>query len=132
MTEYFCEILLEEIPAWMLDAARASLTAAVEKLFAELGQFTVTTNATPRRLVLFLEHVPARQAERPGGASSSSSRTCPPDKRTATKRSKVRRAKPPTTPTATQRRRCTASSRRTTTPRPTSWTAATPCASAAP
>src|ERR1051325_1374716 len=64
MAEYFCEILLEEIPAWMLDAARASLTAAVEKLFAELGQFSVTTNATPRRLVLFLENVPVRQADR--------------------------------------------------------------------
>jgi glycyl-tRNA synthetase beta chain len=64
MAEYFCEILLEEIPAWMLDAARASITAAVEKLFAELGQFTVTTNATPRRLVLFLENVPDKQADR--------------------------------------------------------------------
>ena len=64
MAEYFCEILLEEIPAWMLDAARASLTAAVEKLFAELGRFTVTTNATPRRLVLFLENVPDKQADR--------------------------------------------------------------------
>ncbi|HKS25395.1 MAG TPA: glycine--tRNA ligase subunit beta [Thermoanaerobaculia bacterium] len=64
MAEYFCEILLEEIPAWMIDAARASMTAAVEKLFAELGQFSVTTNATPRRLVLFLENVPDKQADR--------------------------------------------------------------------
>ena len=64
MAEYFCEILLEEIPAWMLDAARAALQVGVEKLFAELGQFSVTTNATPRRLVLFLENVPERQADR--------------------------------------------------------------------
>jgi glycyl-tRNA synthetase beta chain len=64
MAEYFCEILLEEIPAWMLDAARAALQVAVEKLFAELGTFSVTTNATPRRLVLFLENLPAKQPDR--------------------------------------------------------------------
>jgi len=64
MAEYFCEILLEEIPAWMLDAARAALQAGVEKLFTDLGSFAITTNATPRRLVLFLENVPASQADR--------------------------------------------------------------------
>ena len=64
MAEYFCEILLEEIPAWMLDAARAALQAGAEKLFAELGEFKVSTNATSRRLVLFLDNVPARQADR--------------------------------------------------------------------
>lgn len=64
MPEYFCEVLLEEIPAWMLDAARAALQAGVEKLFAETGPFAVTTNATSRRLVLFLENVPAKQADR--------------------------------------------------------------------
>ena len=37
MPEYFCEVLLEEIPAWMLDSARAALQAGVEKLFAETG-----------------------------------------------------------------------------------------------
>ena len=41
MPEYFCEVLLEEIPAWMLDAARAALQAGVEKLFAETGPFAV-------------------------------------------------------------------------------------------
>src|SRR5436309_15972572 len=64
MAEYFCEILLEEIPAWMLDAARAALQAGAEKLFAELGPFAVATNATSRRLVLFLDGLPARQADR--------------------------------------------------------------------
>src|SRR5256885_5136994 len=64
MPEYFCEVLLEEIPAWMLDAARAALQAGVEKLFAETGPFSVTTNATSRRLVLFLENVPTKQADR--------------------------------------------------------------------
>src|SRR5437763_9322441 len=64
MPEYFCEVLLEEIPAWMLDSARAALQAGVEKLFAETGPFAVTTNATSRRLVLFLENVPAKQADR--------------------------------------------------------------------
>src|ERR1041385_6611561 len=64
MAEYFCEILLEEIPAWMLDAARAALQAGAEKLFAELGEFKVSTNPPPRRLVLFLDNVPARQADR--------------------------------------------------------------------
>src|SRR5690348_7194862 len=64
MSEYFCEILLEEIPAWMLDAARAALQSGAEKLFAELGDFAVATNATSRRLVLFLDSVPAKQADR--------------------------------------------------------------------
>jgi glycyl-tRNA synthetase beta chain len=64
MSEYFCEVLLEEIPAWMLDAARAALQSGAEKLFSELGTFTVATNATSRRLVLFLDNLPAKQADR--------------------------------------------------------------------
>ena len=64
MAEYFCEILLEEIPAWMLDAARAAMQAGAEKLFAELGEFKVATNATSRRLVLFLDNLPLKQADR--------------------------------------------------------------------
>jgi len=64
MSEYFCEVLLEEIPAWMLDAARAALQSGAEKLFAELGDFAVATNATSRRLVLFLDNLPAKQADR--------------------------------------------------------------------
>ncbi len=68
MAEYFCEILLEEIPAWMLDAARASLQAAASKAVVEIGSFspaaTITTNATARRLVLFIENLPEKQADR--------------------------------------------------------------------
>src|ERR1043165_2169387 len=68
MAEYFCEILLEEIPAWMIDAARASMQSAVSKAVVEIGSFspaaTITTNATPRRLVLFIENLPEKQADR--------------------------------------------------------------------
>lgn len=64
MAEYFCEILLEEIPAWMLDAARAALQAGAEKLFAEIGEFKISTNATSRRLILFLDNLPQKQADR--------------------------------------------------------------------
>jgi len=48
----------------MLDSARAALQAGVEKLFAETGPLAITTNATSRRLVLFLENLPAKQADR--------------------------------------------------------------------
>src|SRR5437016_7946575 len=59
-----CDVRLEQIPACMLASRRAALQAGVEKRFAETGQFAVTTNATSRRLVLFLENVPAKQADR--------------------------------------------------------------------
>src|SRR3954451_6840676 len=60
MAEYFFELLLEEIPAWMHDAAQATLRQ-------QLGQGFGTTpivNSTPRRLIAYLPSIPEREADR--------------------------------------------------------------------
>jgi glycyl-tRNA synthetase beta chain len=60
MAEYFCELLLEEIPAWMHDAAQASL----QQQFAQVSGATAIVNSTPRRLIVYLPNIPARAPDR--------------------------------------------------------------------
>jgi len=59
MAEYFFELLTEEIPAWMHDAAQNTLR---EKLSAFGDNITVTT--TPRRIIFFLPQLAERESDR--------------------------------------------------------------------
>ncbi|HEX6098534.1 MAG TPA: glycine--tRNA ligase subunit beta [Thermoanaerobaculia bacterium] len=59
MADYFFELLTEEIPAWMHDAAAATLR---ERLSALSGD--VTVNSTPRRIIFLLKNLPVREEDR--------------------------------------------------------------------
>src|SRR5437764_11463779 len=59
MAEYFFELLVEEIPAWMHDAAQKTLC---EKLAALGGNVTVTT--TPRRIIFYLAQLADKENDR--------------------------------------------------------------------
>ena len=58
---FLFEIGVEEIPDWMIPDALESLHVLFEKL--EIPHESVTLDATPRRLVLRAEGLPARQAD---------------------------------------------------------------------
>ena len=69
MAEYFFELLTEEIPAWMHNAAQATLLQQLTKLTLDLGEQPedrnpVVVNSTPRRLIFFLSHIPLRENDR--------------------------------------------------------------------
>src|SRR5438477_1517590 len=65
MAEYFFELLTEEIPAWMHDAARATLEQQLAKAISDLGGSpAVAVNTTPRRIIFFLSALPVREADR--------------------------------------------------------------------
>ena len=69
MAEYFFELLTEEIPAWMHDAAQAALLQQLTKLTLDLGEQAddrnpVVVNSTPRRIIFFLSHIPLRESDR--------------------------------------------------------------------
>src|SRR3954468_13703898 len=69
MAEYFFELLTEEIPAWMHDAAQATLLQQLTKLTLDLGERPddrnpVIVNSTPRRIIFFLSHIPLRESDR--------------------------------------------------------------------
>src|SRR5438132_1291114 len=65
MAEYFFELLTEEIPAWMHDAARTTLEQQLTKAISDLaGSPAVTVNTTPRRIIFFLSALPLREADR--------------------------------------------------------------------
>ncbi|HEX3577984.1 MAG TPA: glycine--tRNA ligase subunit beta [Thermoanaerobaculia bacterium] len=69
MAEYFFELLTEEIPAWMHDAAQATLLQQLTKLTLDLGEppedrNPVVVNSTPRRIIFFLSHIPLRETDR--------------------------------------------------------------------
>src|SRR5712691_1254408 len=66
MAEYFFELLAEEIPAWMHDAAQAALQQQLARLLEEVGApgAQVSVTSTPRRLVLFLPTVPLQESDR--------------------------------------------------------------------
>ncbi|MEA2163308.1 MAG: glycyl-tRNA synthetase beta chain [Thermoanaerobaculia bacterium] len=69
MAEYFFELLTEEIPAWMHDAAQAALLQQLTKLTHDLGEPAgdrnpVVVNSTPRRIIFFLSRIPLREADR--------------------------------------------------------------------
>jgi glycyl-tRNA synthetase beta chain len=67
MADYFFELLTEEIPAWMHDAATATLTERLTRLSADLGaeqaEEAVIVNATSRRIAFVLKRLPAREAD---------------------------------------------------------------------
>jgi glycyl-tRNA synthetase beta chain len=58
---FLLEIGTEEIPDWMIPAALESLRVLFEKL--DIAHDSVTLDATPRRLVLRADGLPARQAD---------------------------------------------------------------------
>jgi glycyl-tRNA synthetase beta chain len=69
MAEYFFELLTEEIPAWMHEAAHATLLQQLTRLTQELGEPAgdrnpVVVNSTPRRLIFFLPRIPLRESDR--------------------------------------------------------------------
>lgn len=68
MADYFFELLTEEIPAWMHDAAAATLKERLTKLASELGATnaaeSVTINTTPRRIAFLVSKLPEREADR--------------------------------------------------------------------
>lgn len=69
MAEYFFELLTEEIPAWMHDAAQATLLQQLTKLTLDLGEppedrNPVVVNSTPRRIIFFLSHIPLHESDR--------------------------------------------------------------------
>ena len=59
---FLLEIGTEEIPDWMIPAALESLRVLFEKPL-DIAHDSVTLDATPRRLVLRAEGLPARQAD---------------------------------------------------------------------
>lgn len=67
MADYFFELLTEEIPAWMHDAATATLQERLSKLATDLGaekqDDTVIVNMTTRRIAFVLKRLPAREAD---------------------------------------------------------------------
>lgn len=64
--EYFCEVLVEEIPAWMHEAAQSMLKEQLAELVAQIGgdAAAIRVNSTPRRIVVFLPRLPLREADR--------------------------------------------------------------------
>jgi glycyl-tRNA synthetase beta chain len=69
MAEYFFELLTEEIPAWMHDAALGTLLQQLTKLTHDLGEppddrNPVIVNSTPRRIIFFLSRIPLRERDR--------------------------------------------------------------------
>lgn len=63
MPEYFFELLAEEIPASMLDAALAEVKASVQSVVATTGvtDAAVSVDATTRRITLHLTGLPEKQ-----------------------------------------------------------------------
>jgi glycyl-tRNA synthetase beta chain len=61
MAEYFFELLTEEIPAWMHDAAHATLREQLSDVFPSAEVFVTST---PRRIVFFLKNLPLREEDR--------------------------------------------------------------------
>ena len=61
MSEYFFELLTEEIPAWMHDAAQTTLRTQLSEAFAGANVYVTTT---PRRIIFFLSKLPLRETDR--------------------------------------------------------------------
>jgi glycyl-tRNA synthetase beta chain len=65
MADYVFELLLEEIPAWMHDAAQAALQQQFARVMQDLGVTVAPiVNSTPRRLIVYLPELPAGEADR--------------------------------------------------------------------
>ncbi len=66
MAEYFFELLTEEIPAWMHDAAQNTLRQQLATIVTDLSgnADSIRISSTPRRILFFLPDVPEREADR--------------------------------------------------------------------
>jgi glycyl-tRNA synthetase beta chain len=68
MPDYFYELLPEEIPAWMHDAAASALAEKLTRLSGELGaeaaQDAVIVTTTPRRIAFVMKRLPLRESDR--------------------------------------------------------------------
>ncbi len=64
MAEYFFELLTEEIPAWMHDAAAATLRERLSALSLNTVSNDVTVNSTPRRIIFLLKNLAVREEDR--------------------------------------------------------------------
>ncbi len=63
MADFFLELLTEEIPAWMHDAAAASLKERLVK--ADLGaESAITVHTTTRRIAILIKDLPIGEADR--------------------------------------------------------------------
>jgi glycyl-tRNA synthetase beta chain len=66
MADYFFELLTEEIPAWMHDAAAATLHERLSRVASDLGATdtdAVIVNTTPRRIAFVIRNLPAREPD---------------------------------------------------------------------
>jgi glycyl-tRNA synthetase beta chain len=61
MAEYFFELLTEEIPAWMHDAAQTTLRQQLSEI---IPGSEVYVSSTPRRIIFFLSKLPLRENDR--------------------------------------------------------------------
>ncbi len=66
MPEYFFELLTEEIPASMHEAAQKTVRERLGPVLQQLGgdPASISVTSTPRRIVLFVPNVPEREADR--------------------------------------------------------------------
>ena len=64
MAEYFFELLTEEIPAWMLDSALATLRERLGAVMRDLGGSGCTVESTSRRIAFQLENLRLRDEDR--------------------------------------------------------------------
>jgi glycyl-tRNA synthetase beta chain len=67
MADYFFELLTEEIPAWMHDAAATTLHERLSKLASDLGADNgaeaILVDTTPRRIAFTIKNLPAREPD---------------------------------------------------------------------
>jgi glycyl-tRNA synthetase beta chain len=61
MAEYVFELLAEEIPAWMHDAAQAALKEKLTQITAETN---ISVNSTPRRIAIYLANLSLKEEDR--------------------------------------------------------------------
>ena len=66
MAEYFFELLAEEIPAWMHEAAQSALCEQLSALVKDMGSdpASLRVSSTPRRLVFFVPNIREREEDR--------------------------------------------------------------------
>jgi glycyl-tRNA synthetase beta subunit len=72
MAEYFFELLTEEIPAWMHDAAQTTLRQQLSEIVPGAD---VYVSSTPRRIIFFLSKLPLRENDREGTRAGDRRRT---------------------------------------------------------
>ena len=84
MAEYFFELLTEEIPAWMHDAAAAALNERLAKITTDVGSGKAGVITTSRRIAFFIHNLPEREADRELEVKGPPKKTAFDDNRVAT------------------------------------------------